>query len=86
MNKTFNSVHTVEQDELLNEIQRGGFKYFIDKVNPRNGLIADSTWENNTCSIAAVGFALACYPVGDRAWLDQPPGCRGTDPGDAAAF
>lgn len=72
MNKTFNSVHTVEQDELLNEIQRGGFKYFIDKVNPRNGLIADSTWENNTSSIAAVGFALACYPVGiEHGWISR---------------
>jgi len=73
MNKTVNNIHTVDQDELLDTFQRDGFKYFIDKVNPANGLIADSTWENNTCSIAAVGFALACYPVGvEHGWISRP--------------
>ena len=64
MNETVNNIHTVDQNELLDTFQRDAFKYFIDKTNPDNGLVADSTWENNTCSIAAVGFALACYPVG----------------------
>ena len=72
MNKLVNQIHTGQQDELLNSLQRDGFKYFIDKVNPTNGLIADSTWENNTCSIAAVGFALACYPVGvEHGWISH---------------
>jgi hypothetical protein len=72
MNKPVNYVPTSEQDELLDAIQRDGFKYFIDKVNPRTGLIADSTWENNTCSIAAVGFGLACYPVGvEHGWISR---------------
>jgi hypothetical protein len=72
MNKTVNRRPTVKQDELLDAFQRDGFRYFIDKVNPANGLIADSTWENNTCSIAAVGFALACYPVGvEHGWISR---------------
>jgi hypothetical protein len=72
MNKTMIEIHTAEQDELLDGLQRDGFRYFIDKVNPANGLIADSTWENNTCSIAAVGFALACYPVGvEHGWISR---------------
>ena len=72
MNKPMNYIHTSEQDELLESLQMDGFKYFIDKVNRDNGLIADSTWENNTCSIAAVGFALACYPVGvEHGWISR---------------
>jgi len=72
MNEPVNQIHTSQQAELLDAIQRDGFKYFIDKVNPANGLIADSTWENNTCSIAAVGFALACYPVGvEHNWISR---------------
>ena len=59
-----NYIHTSEQDELLESLQKDGFKYFIDKVNPDNGFISDSTCDHDTCSIAAVGFALACYLVG----------------------
>jgi hypothetical protein len=40
------------------------FAYFLDHLNPANGLIADSTREGSPCSIAAVGFALAAYPIG----------------------
>jgi len=72
MNKPVNYIPTSEQDELLDAFQLDGFKYFIDKVNPNNGLIADSTWDNDTCSIAAVGFALACYPVGmEHGWISR---------------
>lgn len=72
MNTPVEYMLTSRQDELLGTLQRDGFKYFIDKANPMNGLIADSTWENNTCSIAAVGFALACYPVGvEHGWISR---------------
>ncbi|HSJ87039.1 MAG TPA: glucoamylase family protein [Anaerolineales bacterium] len=72
MNKSVNYILTSEQDKLLDHLQRDGFQYFIEKVNPSNGLIADSTWENNTSSIAAVGFALACYPVAvEHGWISR---------------
>jgi hypothetical protein len=72
MNKPVNHIPTAKQDELLDAFQSDGFKYFIDKVNPDNGLISDSTWENDTSSIAAVGFALACYPVGvEHGWISR---------------
>lgn len=72
MNKRVNHIHTGKQGELVDAFQRDGFQYFIDKANPDNGLVADSTWENNTCSIAAVGFALACYPVGiEHGWISR---------------
>src|SRR5687768_14248739 len=72
MYQPINHTPTEKQDALLDSIQKDGFKYFIDKVSSDNGLIADSTWDNDTCSIAAVGFALACYPVGvEHGWLSR---------------
>ena len=53
-----------EESELLDEMQSGAFKYFMDKTNPQTGLVLDSTWKNAPSSIAAVGFGLAVYPVG----------------------
>ena len=49
--------------ELFDTLQEGAIRYFIDNVNPSNGLVADSTWEGAPSSIAAVGLALATYPV-----------------------
>jgi hypothetical protein len=51
-------------EHLLDALQRDAFAYFLDQVNPTNGLIADSTCEGAPSSIAAVGFALAAYPIG----------------------
>jgi hypothetical protein len=50
--------------ETLDTIQRETFDYFIHEVNPLNGLIPDKTQEGSPASIAAVGLALAAYPVG----------------------
>jgi hypothetical protein len=48
---------------LLDTLQKGAIRYFIDNVRPANGLVADSTWAGAPSSIAAVGLALATYPV-----------------------
>jgi len=59
--------------ELFDDLQQGSIRYFIDNVNPANGLVADSTWEGVPSSIAAVGFGLATYPVGvERGLLSRP--------------
>lgn len=52
-----------ENEGLLEKIQRGAFDYFLQHVNPQNGLIADSSRDNSPASIAATGMALSCYPV-----------------------
>jgi hypothetical protein len=57
---------------LLDRIQHAAFKYFLACGNPDNGLIADSSDDNSPCSIAAVGFALSCYPVAvSRGWMGR---------------
>jgi hypothetical protein len=65
MNSTrSNQVKTSIDDlELFDTLQRGAIRYFIDNVNPANGLVADSTWEGAPSSIAAVGLALASSTV-----------------------
>jgi hypothetical protein len=60
--------HTDEA--VLEDLQRKAFRYFERHVNPANGLVLDSTRPTQPVSIAAVGFALSCYPVAvERGWL-----------------
>ena len=49
--------------ETRDALQRQTFDYFVNDVNPVNGLIADKTQEGVPASIAAVGLALATYSV-----------------------
>lgn len=50
--------------DVLNELQRRSFNYFVNEVNSSNGLVKDCTRPGFPSSIAAVGLALACYPIG----------------------
>lgn len=57
---------------LVDRLQKDAFRYFIENANPTNGLIADSSKKGSAASIAAVGFALSCYPVAvERGWLTR---------------
>jgi len=57
-------------EALLDGLQRAAFGYFLQAVNPSNGLVADTSRENSPSSIAAVGIALSAYPVAvDRGWM-----------------
>ena len=49
---------------LLAKLQQTTFRYFWTEVNPTNGLVVDSTKEGWPASIAAIGMALAIYPIG----------------------
>src|SRR5512144_2604477 len=56
----------------LDALQRHAFGYFLSETNSENGLVADRTQPGAPASIAAVGFALAAYPVGvERAWMTR---------------
>ena len=59
-----------DDDVLLDRLQRAAFGYFLQAVNPANGLVADTSRENSPASIAVVGFALSAYPVAvERGWM-----------------
>jgi hypothetical protein len=53
---------------FLANLQRKAFQYFwtgpTPTVNPTNGLVVDSTKGGWPASIAAIGMALAIYPIG----------------------
>jgi hypothetical protein len=55
---------TDEREELLSSLQADAFKYFVNEVNPDNGLVVDCTKPGWPSSIAAIGMALSAYPVG----------------------
>ena len=65
-----NSLHF--GDSRLDSLQRHAFDYFLHETNPANGLVADKSQPGAPASIAAVGFALAAYPVGvERGWITR---------------
>jgi hypothetical protein len=62
----------LSDDALLDRFQRGAFNYFFEQFNPENGLVADTSRAGAPASIAVVGFALSCYPVGvERGWMTR---------------
>ncbi|MGD0946925.1 MAG: hypothetical protein ABSA52_05800, partial [Candidatus Binatia bacterium] len=58
------SCHRDSEVRMLEALQRDAFGYFQHETNPANGLVIDKTREGWPASIAAVGLALAAYPVG----------------------
>ena len=57
-------------EQTLDRLQRAAFGYFLQAVNPANGLIADTSREHSPASIGVVGFALSAYPVAvERGWM-----------------
>lgn len=57
-------------EQTLDQLQRAAFGYFLQAVNPANGLIADTSRENSPANIGVVGFALSAYPVAvARGWM-----------------
>jgi hypothetical protein len=68
---------TLTDEAMLDQLQQAAFGYFLDTVNPDNGLVADTSRENSPVSIAVVGFALSCYPVAvERGWMTRADALR----------
>ena len=67
-----NGLASLPDSELIRRLQRAAFEYFLCYSHPHTGLVADTSREKSPCSIAAVGFALSCYPVAVRnEWLTR---------------
>jgi len=59
-------------EQTLDQLQRAAFSYFLQAVNPANGLIADTSRDNSPASIGVVGFGLSAYPVAvERGWMTR---------------
>jgi len=67
----------LSDEALLDQLQRAAFGYFLEAVNPANGLVADNSRANSPASIAVVGFALSSYPLAvERGWLGRDEAVR----------
>jgi len=65
--------------EMLAELRRVNFRYFLDQYNDRTGLIADKTEADSPSSIAAVGLGISTYIVGvERNLLSRTEAVRRT--------
>jgi hypothetical protein len=56
-------LHRLPTDEDLGRLQWTTVDYYLKETNWANGLVRDKTEPNAPASIAAVGMALATYPV-----------------------
>lgn len=62
----------LEDEVLLDRLQRAAFDYFPRATNARNGLVADNSRVDVPVSIAVVGFALSAYPIAvERGWIER---------------
>jgi hypothetical protein len=62
----------LSDDALVVRLQHGAFSYLLEYSNQENGLVADTSRAGSPCSIAVVGFALSCYPIGvENGWLSR---------------
>ena len=58
------------EERLLDQLQKAAFDYFLEYVDATTGLVADTSRKGSPASIAVVGFALSCYPIGvERGWV-----------------
>ncbi|HEY8683279.1 MAG TPA: glucoamylase family protein [Rhodanobacter sp.] len=72
-----NQLSTLTDEALLDRLQHAAFGYFLQTVNPLNGLVADTSRANSPVSIAVVGFALSAYPVAvERGWIARADALR----------
>ena len=60
----FTHKEAIARDAMLTDLQRESFGYFVHEVDEASGLVMDKTATDWPASIAAVGMALTCYPVG----------------------
>ena len=59
-------------EDFLDDLEKRSFLYFHDNVNRDNGLVPDRAPTPSFSSIAAVGFALAAWPIGaERGYISR---------------
>jgi hypothetical protein len=61
-----------EDIELLNKIEKDTLQYFIRMSDKNTGLTRDSSQQGSPASIAATGFSLAAFAIGQsRGWIEK---------------
>lgn len=59
-------------DPAIDVLQQRTFRWFADTMSRLRGLTPDRWPTPSFCSVAAVGFALTCWPIGvERGWMTR---------------
>jgi len=62
----------VSDSQLLGDIEHRTFNFYWERVNHRNGLMADRWLTPSVCSITGTGFGLTAWPIGvERGWITR---------------
>jgi hypothetical protein len=71
-NQAMTELCNLADETLLDELERAAFGYFLETINPDNGLVPDTSRDNSPVSIAVVGFAMSCYAIAvERGWMER---------------
>lgn len=63
---------TVNETVFLDSLQYYSFLYFINEVNPENGLVKDRSADWSPASIASTGFGVAAWIIGaEHKWITR---------------
>ncbi|MFO7614258.1 MAG: glucoamylase family protein [Bacteroidales bacterium] len=63
---------TMEDEAMLDSIQRKTFLFFLHERHPEWGIVKDRAADWAPSSIAACGFALPCFAIGaERNWITR---------------
>ncbi len=65
-------IPTPEEDKFLDTLQYRSFLFFINEINPDNGLVKDRTTKESAASIAAVGWGVVAWAIGaEHNWITR---------------
>ena len=65
-------IPTKEETAFLDTLQYRSFLYFINEINPENGLVKDRTTKESASSIAAVGWGVIAWAIGaENNWISR---------------
>ena len=69
---------TKSDNQLLDDIERSAFQFFVEQAHPRTGLVrdrarADGSPSEGKASVSVSGFALSAWVVAtERGWVGRP--------------
>ncbi len=61
-----------EENIFLDSLQYRSFLFFMNEINPENGLVKDRTTEASASSVAATGWGVVAWAIGaERNWISR---------------
>ena len=65
-------IPTKEEEKFLDTLQYHSFLYFINEINPQNGLVKDRSTEDSPASMTAVGWGVVAWAIGaEHNWITR---------------